>query len=203
MRRQLSIDIRPDPPPMEIEEDEHENDEDMRGWSMHSSTNDDEKVSTQLKSMLNNALIYNAYSRARIDDSGDSDDSGGGENALIITPSSKPLVISRRMMIGIFILGFILGSVVIVSVSFYFNRSPRDELNILTVGLRGHDTTNNSSEISGIIRENEPDEQESLVSKEEIEFLVQQDLSEIETFCGHCQWKQVAGVTCDKRVKWE
>ena len=199
MHQQLSIDIRPDPPPMEIEEDEHENDDDMRGWSMHSSTNDDEKVSTQLKSMLNNALVYNAYSRARIDDG---DDSGGGESAVIIAPSSKPLVISRRMMIGIFSFGFILGSMVIVSISFYFDRTPRDELNILTVGLRGHDTINNSSEVSGIIPQNEP-EQESSISKEEVDFLVQQDLSEIETFCGHCNWKQVAGVTCDKRVKWE
>ena len=56
----------PADPPLDTEEeiafnDAHEND-DMQGWSMRANEQDEE-VSQQLKSMLNNSFRYNAYTR--------------------------------------------------------------------------------------------------------------------------------------------
>jgi len=141
----------PADPPLDTEEeiafnDAHEND-DMRGWSMRANEQDEE-VSQQLKSMLNNSFRYNAYTRNNNGNDGifilDDNNRRGGNGQGFTSHSPKPLVISRRMMMGIFLLGFLLGSVVIV-VSFYFDKKPRKELNILNVGLRGQGTNSTSN----------------------------------------------------------
>ena len=208
-------DVRPDPEEEITFHDENDK-EDMGGWTMRasgdkkekmngSSYEEDEEVSQQLKSMLNNAFTYNAYARAGMFD--DNARAGKGRRR----EKEKPLNISRRMMIVIFILGFILGSIVIISVSFYFDRSPREELNILSTGLRGQDgqdntNNNNTSDITAIDQATQDDQSsetpESSIKQEEVDFLVEQDLKEIANFCGHCRWK-TATFNCYERVKWE
>ena len=161
----------PADPPLDTEEeiafnDAHEND-DMRGWSMRANEQDEE-VSQQLKSMLNNSFRYNAYTRNNNGNDGifilDDNNRRGGNGQGFTSQSPKPLVISRRMMMGIFLLGFVLGSVVIVT-GFYFDKKPREELNILNVGLRGQGT-NSTSDIIEEIGEYSQDDDEGLENPE-------------------------------------
>ena len=162
----------PADPPLDTEEeiafnDAHEND-DMRGWSMRANEQDEE-VSQQLKSMLNNSFRYNAYTRNNNGNDGifilDDNNRRGGNGQGFTSQPPKPLVISRRMMMGIFLLGFILGSVVI-AVSFYFNKKPREELNILNVGLRGQGTNSTTSDIIEEMGEYSQDDDEGLENPE-------------------------------------
>jgi len=164
----------PADPPLDTEEeiafnDAHEND-DMRGWSMRANEQDEE-VSQQLKSMLNNSFRYNAYTRNNNGNDGifilDDNNRRGGNDQGFTSHSPKPLVISRRMMIGIFLLGFVLGSVVIVSsVSFYFDKKPREELNILNIGLRGQGTNSTTSDIIEEMGKYSQDDDEGLENPE-------------------------------------
>ena len=163
----------PADPPLDTEEEiafneAHEND-DMRGWSMRANEQDEE-VSQQLKAMLNNSFRYNAHSRNYNNGNDgifilDDNNRRGGNDQGFTSQSPKPLVISRRMMIGIFLLGFVLGFVVIVSVSFYFDKKPREELNILNVGLRGQGT-NSTSDIVEEMGKYSQDDAEGLENPE-------------------------------------
>ena len=164
----------PADPPLDMEEEivfneAHEND-DMRGWSMRANEQDEE-VSQQLKAMLNNSFRYNAHIRNYNNGNDgifilDDNNRRGGNDQGFTSQSPKPLVISRRMMIGIFLLGFVLGSALLLaSVSFYFNKKPREELNILNVGLRGHDT-NSTSDIIEEMGKYSQDDDEGLENPE-------------------------------------
>ena len=163
----------PADPPLDTEEeiafnDAHEND-DMRGWSMRANEQDEE-VSQQLKSMLNNSFRYNAYTRNNNGNDGifilDDNRRGGNGQGFTSQQSPKPLVISRRMMIGIFLLGFVLGTIVIVSLGFYFDKKPREELNILNVGLRGQVTNSSTSDIIEEMGKYSQDDDEDLQNPE-------------------------------------
>mmetsp|Transcript_16397 Transcript_16397/g.35449 ORF Transcript_16397/g.35449 Transcript_16397/m.35449 type:complete len:283 (+) Transcript_16397:71-919(+) len=131
--------VRPDPPT------ETEENNDMGGWTMRanrSGNDEDEEVSEQLKSMLNNPHAYAyAHPHCREDTA-----TPTHRSSMEIEGTSQRSGISQRSTIGIFLLGFVIGTIVIVGLSFSFDRTPSQELRMVGFGFRGIGTNSSDTE---------------------------------------------------------
>jgi len=105
-----------------------------------------------------------------------------------------------------FLIGFVVGTILIVGLSFTFDRTPSQELREIKIrahlrkpkgDVKGSDGTNIWDVSEGSLASNKShDEDNSSMTIEEAEGV---DLSD---FCDECLWKHTA-FSCKKRVEWE
>jgi len=198
--RQFYTEVKPDPPSHEPEEDN-----DMGGWTMHAAKNskdEDEEVSDQLKSMLSHSCTP----------------SNGGEVSVNYPSSScSPCLFTNKSKrpplntMCIFLLGFVIGTIIIVGVSFTFDRTPSEELRVIALRAHGSRQHIGDSRDTNVAESNDMEAQKGQAEDDEEEvpdgFLTShtsqdEEEGDLIDFCDSCQWKQ-AEFNCKKRVDWE